>query len=92
MIFIATSPYLINYFGGHHDYDQHLDKRDCIPTDRCQCQTSGGDGNAFAILGRVHRAIRASNRPDLADEFMREATSHDYEHLLATCSRYVTVE
>lgn len=53
---------------------------------------SGGDGNAFAILGRVRRAIRASNRPDLADEFMREATSHDYEHLLATCSRYVTVE
>jgi hypothetical protein len=53
---------------------------------------SGEDGNAFGILGRVRRAIRASNRPDLADEFMREATSHDYEHLLATCSRYVTVE
>ena len=53
---------------------------------------SGEDGNAFGILGRVRRAIRASNRPDLADEFMREATSHDYEHLLATCCRYVTVE
>ncbi len=53
---------------------------------------SGSDGNAFAILGRVRRAIRASNRADLADEFIREATSHDYEHLLATCSRYVMVE
>jgi hypothetical protein len=55
-------------------------------------QLNGQDGNAFGILGRVRRAILASNRPDLADEFMREATSRDYEHLLATCSRYVTVE
>lgn len=52
----------------------------------------GADGNAFGILGRVRRAILASNRPELADQFMREATAKDYDHLLATCQRYVTIE
>jgi hypothetical protein len=55
-------------------------------------QLNAQDGNAFGILGRVRCAILASNRPDLADKFMREATSRDYEHLLATCCLYVTVE
>lgn len=52
----------------------------------------GEDGNAFAILGRVRRAILRSNHPELADDFVQEATAGDYDHLLATCLRYVTVE
>ena len=52
----------------------------------------GENGNAFAILGRVRRGILHSDRPELADEFITEATSGDYDHLLATCMRYVTVE
>ena len=52
----------------------------------------GEDGNAFAILGRVRRAILRSNHPELADDFVKEATAGDYDHLLATCLRYVTVE
>lgn len=52
----------------------------------------GTDGNAFAILGTVQRAMR---RAGLTDEqisiFNREATSGDYDHLLATCMRYVDV-
>lgn len=52
----------------------------------------GEDGNAFAILGRVRRAISRSNHPELADDFVQEATAGDYDHLLATCLRYVTVE
>lgn len=52
----------------------------------------GEDGNAFAILARVSRAIRRSNHPELADAFMREATSGDYDHLLQTCLRYVAAE
>lgn len=52
----------------------------------------GENGNAFAILGRVRRGILHSDRPELADEFIMEATSGDYDHLLATCMRYVTVE
>lgn len=55
-------------------------------------QLVGEDGNAFAILGRVRRAILKSDRPELAAEFMREATSGDYDHLLQTCMRYATIE
>lgn len=55
-------------------------------------QLTGEDGNAFGVLGLVRRAILNSNHPELEDEFMREATSRDYDHLLATCHRYVTVE
>ena len=53
---------------------------------------TGTDGNAFAILGKVRRAILKSNHPELIDQFMTEATSGDYDQLLATCFRYVTVE
>jgi len=53
---------------------------------------TGTDGNAFAILGRVRRAILDSNHPELAEAFFQEATSGDYDHLLATCFIYVTVE
>ena len=55
-------------------------------------QLTGEDGNAFAILGRVRRGILRSNHPELAEDFLREATSGDYDHLLLTCMRYVSVE
>lgn len=53
---------------------------------------TGTDGNAFAILGKVRRAILKSNHPELIDQFMADATSGDYDRLLVTCCRYVTVE
>lgn len=55
-------------------------------------QLATEDGNAFVLLGRVRRAILDSNRPELAEPFVLEATSGEYYHLLATCLRYVTVE
>ena len=33
-------------------------------------QLTGKDGNAFAILGHVRRAIVKSNHPELAEAFM----------------------
>lgn len=51
----------------------------------------GEDGNAFAILGRVLGALRHAGVPkEERDEFMQEATSGDYEHLLQTCLRWVS--
>jgi len=51
----------------------------------------GEDGNAFAILGRVQRALRHAGVPkEERDAFMQEATSGDYEHLLQTCLRWVS--
>lgn len=54
-------------------------------------QLSGNDGNAFYILGAVKRAIRSSNHPELDEEFLKEAMRGDYDHLLVTCTQYVTV-
>jgi hypothetical protein len=51
----------------------------------------GTDDNAFAIIGKVKAAIRKSNHPELADEFMKDAMSGDYDHVLQTCMKYVEV-
>jgi len=66
---------------------------DCHPplTDAV-LRLTDADGNAFALLGHVRRAILNSNHPELAEPFVVEATSGEYYHLLATCLRYVTVE
>lgn len=49
----------------------------------------GGDGNAFAVLGKVSRALK-NEGIDPAD-FMAEATSGDYDKLLATTMNWVSV-
>lgn len=50
----------------------------------------GEDGNAYSILARVLKALRrASVSKEERDEFTREATSGDYDHLLQTCMRWV---
>lgn len=57
-----------------------------------EVQLSGGDSNAFAIIGKVSRALRrAGLSEDVAKEFRAEATSGDYDHLLQTCIRWVDV-
>jgi hypothetical protein len=53
---------------------------------------TGEDGNAYAILGAVQRAMRkAGATKEELDAFFAEATSGDYDHLLATCMRWVDV-
>ena len=52
----------------------------------------GEDGNAFMILGRARAALRRARRMDLWDAFQKEATSGDYNKLLATCMRYFDVD
>ena len=52
----------------------------------------GEDGNAFAILGRARAALRRARRMDLWDACHKEATSGDYNNLLATCMRYFDVD
>ena len=64
---------------------------------QCQRQTSrskliGEDGNAFFILGKVREALIKNGRKDLVEEFMKEAQSGNYDHLLATVMEYVEVE
>lgn len=54
-----------------------------------EVELSGSDGNAFAVLGKVKKALK-SGGVDPSD-FMAEATSGDYDHLLQTCFKFVTV-
>ncbi len=52
----------------------------------------GEDGNAFAVLGKVRRAlVRAGASKEELDAFMKEATSGDYNNLLATAMKWVDV-
>ncbi len=56
-------------------------------------QLTGEDGNAFGIVGRVRKALRRAGVPqDEVNEFMDEAMSGDYGHLLKTTMRWVSVE
>lgn len=65
---------------------------DSKPLTDAVVELTGKDGNAFLILGLVCRGIRRSNHPELEQDFMNEAMSGDFDHLLQTCTRYVTVE
>ena len=57
-----------------------------------EVQLSGEDGNAFAIMGRVQRAMRrAGLNQEQIDKYIDESKSGDYDNLLATAFRYVTV-
>ncbi|MCV3469917.1 hypothetical protein CLC19245_00872 [Campylobacter lari subsp. concheus] len=50
----------------------------------------GEDGNAFSILARVDSALKkAKIHKDIRDEFFKEATSKDYNHLLNVVSSWV---
>jgi hypothetical protein len=52
----------------------------------------GEDGNAFAILGRVQKAMRQAGHGDLIPEFNAEATARGYDNLLAAVMRWVDVQ
>lgn len=50
----------------------------------------GEDGNAFAIMGRVKQAMRrAGVAKEVIDQYIADATSGDYYHLLAVTMEYV---
>ena len=56
-------------------------------------QLTGEDGNAFAILGAVLKAMRRARvAQEIQDAFKKEAMSGDYDNLLQTCMKYVNVE
>lgn len=56
-------------------------------------QLSGEDGNMFAIIGRVRRALlKAGATPEQLDSFMKEVTSAgSYDQALVAVMRWVDV-
>ena len=59
-------------------------------TEKPALKIIGTDGNAFAILGKARR-VAVQNKLDW-DAIQAEATSGDYNHLLATMMKYFDVE
>ena len=57
-----------------------------------EVQLSERDGNAFAIMGAVSKALRRARVPqEEIAAFRSECMSSDYDALLRTCMRWVTV-
>jgi len=57
-----------------------------------EVELTGRDSNAYAILGGVTRALRlAGVSKEEQEAFCAEATSGDYDHLLQTAMRWVTI-
>ena len=52
----------------------------------------GEDGNAFAILGKVRKALDKAGYKEEAKSYMKEAIMGDYDHLLRVTAEYVEVE
>lgn len=62
------------------------------PLTKVSVKLTKTDGNAFAILGKVKRALKDGEvSQETIDEFLKEAMSGDYDHLLQTCMKYVNV-
>jgi hypothetical protein len=57
------------------------------------CRLVGTDGNAFALIARVKRALERAGVPeDEVQEFVKQATSSDYDKLLLVIHDWVVVE
>lgn len=53
---------------------------------------TGQDGNAFNLLAIMQREMRrAGIEQSEVEAFFEEATDGDYDHLLATCMKWVDV-
>ena len=57
-----------------------------------KCKLVGENGNAFAIMGRVIRALKKAGQDDKIEEFQSKAKSGDYDNLLRVCLEYVDEE
>lgn len=56
-------------------------------------QLTGNDGNAFAIMGAVRKALRRANvSSEEIAEYTAQSTSGDYDNLLVTAMDWVTVQ
>lgn len=65
-----------------------------VPTyPQIKVQLLGEDGNAYLIVGRVAHSMKRGKVPQSEiDEFCKEAMSGNYNHLLQTCMKWVTVD
>ena len=66
---------------------------DSRPITDVRVKLIGEDGNAFAILGKVSKALRKAGYDlDFIKAYQEEAMAGDYDTLLQTTMLYVHVE
>lgn len=57
-----------------------------------EVQLTGEDGNAFAIMGAVRRALRTHGvSHEEINQYSEESMAGDYDHLIQTAMRWVNV-
>lgn len=54
-------------------------------------QLTGRDGNAMSIMAAVARELRRNGHASEVDTFMEEAMSGDYDNVIATAGRWVSI-
>jgi hypothetical protein len=63
------------------------------PTEKPVVSITGLNGNAFSIMGKVQYALKKNGADrEYIDQYLSEAMSGDYDHLLAVSLRYVMFE
>jgi hypothetical protein len=63
-----------------------------MPKYNIEVQLSGNDGNAFAIMAAVRRALKtAGATPEELSQYQEESMSGDYDHLLRVAMEWVEV-
>ena len=57
---------------------------------KVKCQLTGEDGNVFAVMGRVQRALtRAGVSKEAIAQYVKDATSGNYDNALAESIRHL---
>ena len=57
-----------------------------------EVELSGHDGNAFAVMGAVRKALsRNGVLKDEIEEYIKQSTSGDYDNLLQVADNWVTI-
>jgi hypothetical protein len=65
---------------------------DFMPKTEVVVKLIGEDGNAFNILGKTIKALKAAGHEELAKQYEQEATAGNYDTLLYVTSLYVEIE
>ena len=68
------------------------ERKEPITDETVVVEMRGPSGNAFCVMGAVAKALRSAGRGDLVEEYLRKATSGDYENLLKVSGEYVNIE
>ena len=62
-----------------------------LTNERVVVEMAGPSGNAYAVMGAVAAALKRTGHADKVADYLRRATSGDYENLLAVSGEFVTI-